>query len=46
MDPTVDLDLHNYNDTFCKFGNLSLTNAEVISSTEMVCVSPPSYEER
>lgn len=46
FDPTKDIELHNYNDTFCKFGNLSLTNAKVISSTEMICESPPSYEER
>lgn len=46
FDPTYILSMSNHNDTFCKFGNLSLTNSEVISSTEMVCVSPPSYEER
>jgi len=46
MDPTHDLVMKNFNDTFCRFGNLSLTNAKVISSTEMICESPPSYEER
>ena len=46
MDPSKDISFHNYNDTFCKFGNLSLTNAKVISSTEMICESPPSYDER
>lgn len=46
FDPTIDLSFNNYNDTFCKFGNLSLSQAEVISSTEIKCTSPPSYEER
>lgn len=46
FDPMHDLSWKNYNDTFCKFGNLSLTNAEVVSSTEMICTSPPSYEDR
>lgn len=36
----------NLNDTLCKFGNLSITTAVVISHTEMECLSPPSYEDR
>ena len=46
FDPTRNATFHNFNDTFCKFGNLSLTTAKVISSTEIVCSSPPSYELR
>ena len=47
FNPMVEIpDMNNYNDTFCKFGNLSLTNGKVISSTEMECVSPPSWEAR
>jgi hypothetical protein len=43
----IDLpDMNNFNDTYCRFGNLSISNAKVLSSTEMECVSPPSYEER
>ncbi|MCP3686031.1 MAG: hypothetical protein GY861_25580 [bacterium] len=36
----------NLNDTLCRFGNLSITQANVISHTEMECESPPSYEDR
>jgi len=36
----------NLNDTLCRFGNLSITQANVISHTEIECVSPPSYEDR
>ena len=36
----------NLNDTLCRFGNLSIAQAKVISHTEMQCVSPPSYEDR
>jgi hypothetical protein len=39
-------DMNNYNETFCTFGNVSLSLAKVISSTDMECVSPPSYVER
>ena len=47
FNPMVEIpDMNNYNDTFCRFGNLSLTNGKVISSTEMECVSPPSWEAR
>lgn len=44
FDPTKDIAMSNHNDTFCKFGNLSLSLANVISSTEMECESPPNYE--
>ena len=37
---------NNLNDTLCRFGNLSITVGNVISSTEIQCVSPPSYEDR
>ncbi len=37
---------NNHNDTFCRFGNLSIERATVISSTELQCVTPPSYVER
>jgi len=37
---------NNYNDTLCRFGNLSTTVANVLSSTQISCVSPPSYEDR
>ena len=47
FNPMIEIpEMNNYNDTFCKFGNLSLTNGKIISSTEMECVSPPSYEAR
>ncbi len=36
----------NLNDTLCRFGNLSTTVATVISSTQIECESPPSYEDR
>lgn len=35
------LDVNNKNDTFCSWGVLGKTPAEVISSTEAECVSPP-----
>jgi hypothetical protein len=38
--------LKNYNDTFCRFGNVTVSQATVISSTEMECNSPPSFEDR
>lgn len=34
------LDINNKNDTFCHWGPLGKTPAEVISSTEAVCLSP------
>jgi hypothetical protein len=47
FNPMIELnDMDNKNDTFCKFGNLSIAQAKVISSTEMECVSPSSYEDR
>ena len=47
FNPMIEIpEMSNHNDTFCKFGNLSLTSGKVISSTEMECVSPPSFEER
>ena len=38
--------MSNVNDTFCSFGNITYTNATVISSTEMQCDTPPSYDFR
>ena len=47
FNPLVALDdMSNHNDTFCKFGDLSLSVATVISSTEIECTSPPSFETR
>ena len=47
FNPLVALDdMTNHNDTFCKFGDLSLSLATVISSTEIECTSPPSFETR
>jgi hypothetical protein len=46
FNPTANITLKNYNDTFCRFGNVSVAQAKVISSTEMECDSPPSYEDR
>lgn len=49
FNPMVDLpaEIQNYNDTFCKFEDLGVTTeAKVISSTEIECVAPPSYELR
>ena len=43
FNPTKETAFQNYNDTFCRFGNLSIDVAQVISSTEMICNSPPSY---
>lgn len=34
------LDINNRNDTFCHWGPLGKTPAEVISSTEAECLSP------
>lgn len=36
----------NKNDTFCLFGKDIKTPGNVISSTEMECISPPSYDVR
>lgn len=36
----------NKNDTFCRFGKNIKSQGKVISSTEMECISPPSYDER
>ena len=36
----------NRNDTFCRFGKEIKTPGKVISSTEMECTSPPSYDNR
>ena len=33
---------NNQNDTFCKWGELGVTPAMVLSSTEAECVSPPN----
>ncbi len=38
--------LSNKNDTFCRFGEDIKLPGEVISSTEMECYTPPSYEVR
>jgi len=46
FNPMVTFDWNNLNDTLCRFGNLSTTVANVISHTEIDCVSPPSYEDR
>lgn len=46
FNPTNRTAFHNYNDTFCAFGNLSVSVAQVISSTEMICTSPSSFELR
>ena len=46
FNPTYGLSFNNYNDTMCKFGKLSTDVAEVVSSTEMICTSPPSYVDR
>lgn len=43
FDPFIDNHLKNYNDTFCRFGSLGLIPAQVINSTKVVCVSPPSF---
>ena len=37
-------DLKLENETFCQFENLGKRTAKVLSSTEMECVTPPSYE--
>jgi hypothetical protein len=36
------LDINNKNDTFCAWGLLGKTPAEVISTTEVECLSPPN----
>lgn len=36
----------NKNDTFCRFGKDMKSPGKIISSTEMECISPPSYDER
>ena len=51
FNPLVEItDMDNHNDTFCVFlfksGEEIQQQAKVISSTEVECVSPPSYEER
>lgn len=47
FNPLVELPhMTNHNDTFCKFGQLSIEQAKVISSTEIECYSPPSFEDR
>jgi len=47
FNPMVEIpEMNNHNETFCKFGKLSLSKAKVISSTEIECNSPPSYEDR
>ena len=46
FDPSNRTSFHNFNDTFCRFGNLSIAVAQVVSSTEMICTSPPSFELR
>ena len=46
FNPSNRTNFHNYNDTFCRFGNLSLEVAQVVSSTEIICTSPPSFELR
>lgn len=38
--------MNNANDTFCKFGNDTISPGRMISSTEMECISPPSYDNR
>ena len=46
FNPTYGLSFNNYNDTMCKFGKLSTDVAKVVSSTEIICTSPPSYVDR
>ena len=43
FDPYVDFPISNYNDTFCRFGELGIVPTQVINSTKIVCVSPASY---
>lgn len=43
FDPFVDFPINNYNDTFCRFGELGIVPSTVINSTKIVCISPPSY---
>jgi hypothetical protein len=35
-------EVDNQNDTFCSFGKLGKTPAQVISQTEAECMSPPN----
>lgn len=46
FNPSLGLSFNNYNMTLCRFGKLLTTVAKVISSTEIVCTSPPSYVDR
>ncbi len=43
FDPFVDFPITNYNDTFCRFGELGIVPTQVLNSTKIVCISPPSY---
>ena len=51
FNPMVEIeDIDNHNDTFCVFifssGAREQQQANVISSTEVECISPPSFEDR
>ena len=43
FDPFAMNPINNYNDTFCKFGPLGIVPVQVINSTKVVCISPPSF---
>ena len=43
FNPFADYPIKNYNDTFCRFGQLGTVPVTVINSTKVVCISPPSY---
>ncbi len=43
FDPFGRYPIKNYNDTFCRFGPLGLVPAQVLNSTKVICVSPPSF---
>lgn len=46
FNPSFGLSINNNDITMCKFGKLSLTTAEVVSSTEIICTSPASFVDR
>ena len=44
FNPLVALKMNNDNETFCQFSSLGYSVAKVLSSTEVECVTPPSYD--
>jgi hypothetical protein len=41
--PFKDEAIDNSNDTFCMFENLAKVPVQIINSTKVICISPPSY---